>query len=149
MNLQYVPADKTDLDVLFELNRSLIEQYEDPSSIDFDEVLVWVRRKLTKRLSEYRAVILNGSKVGYFRLCEGEENSLEIDDLYVLTPYQGQGIGSEIVQHCIDESERLQRPLMLYVFTANAGAVRLYEKMGFVLKEIVSPTRKILIRNNQ
>ena len=146
MNLQFVPAEKADLDALFELNKSLIEQYEDLSSIDLDGVLAWVRRKLQKKLSEYRAVVLNGEKVGYFRLCGGEDNTLEIDDLYVLSPYQRRGIGSEIVRHCIGESERLGKPLMLYVFTQNTGAVRLYEKMGFELRELVSPTRRILIR---
>ena len=146
MNLQFIPAEETDLDVLLELNRSLIERYEDLSSINLDEILAWVGRKLQKKLSEYRAVILSGEKVGYFRLCGGEDDSLELDDLYVLAPHQGQGIGTQIVLHCIRESERLQKPLMLYVFAANTGAVRLYERLGFHLKETVSPTRKIFIR---
>ena len=146
MNLRFEPACADDLEPLYALNESLIRQYEDLSSIEPDKVLTWVRRKLEKKLSEYRAVFLNDEKVGYFRLCDGDDNSLEIDDLYVLSPYQGQGIGSEIVRHCIEESERARKPLMLYVFTRNTGAVRLYEKMGFRLKEIVSPTRNILER---
>ena len=146
MNLRFGIADDTDLEPLFELNKSLIEQYEDLSSIDLPSVLAWVRRKLTKKLDEYRTVFLNDEKAGYFRLCDGDDKSLEIDDLYVLSPYQGQGIGSQIVRHCIEESERAHKPLMLYVFTQNTGAIRLYEKMGFELKEVVSPTRKILIR---
>jgi len=146
MKLRFEVAGTTDLEPLYELNKSLIEQYEDLSSIDLPAVLAWVRKKLTKKLDEYRTVFLNDEKVGYFRLCEGGDDSLEIDDLYVLSPYQGQGIGSEIVRHCIEESDRFKKPLMLYVFTQNTGAVHLYEKMGFELKEIVSPTRKILIR---
>ena len=76
----------------------------------------------------------------------GEEALLEIDDLYVLAPYRRLGIGTELFRRCIAESERLGKPLMLYVFTKNTPAVRLYEKMGFVLKETVSPTRSILVR---
>ena len=146
MNLHVLPAESVDLEPLFELNKSLIMQYEDLSSIEIDKVLAWVRRKLEKKLTDYRAVFLNDQKAGYFRLCDGEDGTLEIDDLYVLAPYQGQGICSEIVRHCIAESEWTGKPLMLYVFTKNTGAVRLYEKMGFVLKETVSPTRNILIR---
>ena len=146
MNLRFEPACTDDLEPLYALNESLIRQYEDLSSIEPDKVFAWVRRKLEKKLSEYRAVFLNDEKAGYFRLCDGDDDSLEIDDLYVLTPYQGQGIGSQIVRHCIEESEQAHKPLMLYVFTQNTGAVRLYEKMGFELKEVVSPTRKILIR---
>ena len=146
MKLRFEPAESADLELLFDLNKSLIEQYEDLSSIDLEKVLAWVRRKLEKKIAEYRAVFLDDQKVGYFRLCEGEDDTLEIDDLYVLAPYQGRGVGSAIVRRCISEAEQAGKPLMLYVFTKNTGAVRLYEKMGFVLKEAVSPTRNILIR---
>ena len=144
--LTLLPADISDAAVLFELNKSLIEQYEDLSSIDLPEVLAWVRRKIEKKLPEYRAVIVNGEKAGYFRLCESDENMLEIDDLYVLEAHQGKGVGGDIVRHCISESERLGKPLMLYVFTANTRAFRLYEKLGFQLSETVSSTRSILVR---
>jgi len=146
MNLSIKPAEAIDIEPLFELNKLLIEQYEDLSSIDLAEILAWVRRKLTKKISEYRVVCLGGETVGYYRLCDGEDNMLEIDDLYVLAPYRRLGIGTEIVRRCIAESERLGKPLMLYVFTNNTPAVRLYEKMGFVLKKTISPTRSILVR---
>ena len=146
MNLKYLLAETVDIELLFELNKSLIDQYEDPSLIDLDKVLPWVRRKLTNKLPEYRSVFLNDQKVGYFRLYEADDDSLELDDLYILVPYQGRGIGSAVIRHCIAESERLGKPITLYVFSRNTDAVRLYEKMGFVHKETVSPTRSILIR---
>jgi len=146
MNLHFVPAEEADLEILFELNKSLITQYEDPSSIDLDEVLAWIKRKLQKKLSEYRAVILDDEKVGYFRLCGIEDNTLELDDLYVLAPYRRQGIATGILRYCISESERRHKPLMLYVFTQNLPALLLYEKMGFEVQEIASPTRQIMIR---
>jgi len=144
--LTFRPADFSDVDALYELNKSLIERYEDLSSIDLPSVLAWVRRKLEKKISEYRTVLMDGEKVGYFRLCDGDDDTLEIDDLYVLDGFQGRSVGSEIVRYCIAESERLLKPLMLYVFTENTRAVSLYEKYGFQVREIVSPTRKILIR---
>ena len=145
--LCFRPADAADLDVLFEMNRTLIEQYEDLGSIDLSRVLLWVRRKLEEKLPEYRAVFRNDEKVGYFRLFETDEGALEIDDLYILSPFRGQGVGTEIIRHCIAESERLQKPLMLYVFTRNIRAAALYERMGFVPSSIVSPTRQIMVRS--
>ncbi len=144
--LTYHPADVSDIEALYALNKSLIEQYEDLSSIDLPSVLAWIRRKLEKKISEYFAVFMSTEKVGYFHLCEGEEDSLEIDDLYIFDEYQGRGFGNEIVRYCISESERMNKPLMLYVFTENARAVSLYEKHGFQVFKTVSPTRSILIR---
>ena len=144
--LTYLPADTSDIDVLYVLSKSLIERYEDLTSIDLPDVLAWVRRKLEKKISEYRTAYLDGQKVGYFRLCDSGEGMLEIDDLYVLDAYQGRGIGSEIIRFCISESKRVNKPLMLYVFTDNVHAAALYEKHGFSVSEIVSPTRRILIR---
>lgn len=144
--LSYLPADASDVEALLALNRSLIERYEDLSVIDLPSVLAWERRKLEKRLGEYRAVFLGGAKVAYFRLWPGDGNTLELDDLYVLPGFQGRGVGTEIVRHCIAEADLQKKPLMLYVFTANTPAVRLYEKLNFRLREVVSPTRSILIR---
>lgn len=146
MNLRFQPAGHSDIDALFELSKTLIDRYEDLSSIDLDEVLPWVRRKLLKKLPEYRAVYLNDEKVGFFRLFESDGNVLELDDLYVLSPHQGQGIGSEIIRYCISESNKHEKPLTLYVFTKNTGAIRLYERFGFRIRETVSPTRIIMER---
>ena len=46
MELGYAPAGAEDIDVLYEFNRELIDRYEDPDSIDMDEVFAWVRRFL-------------------------------------------------------------------------------------------------------
>lgn len=146
MNLRFLPAEQPDIESLFDLNKSLIGQYEDLSSIQLDKVLPWVRRKLEVKLPEYRAVFLNEQKVGYFRLFNVDDAALELDDLFILAPYRGRGIGSEILRHCIRESEKQQKPLMLYVFTENRGAIRLYEQFGFRVREIVSPTRSIMER---
>ena len=53
---------------------------------------------------------------------------MELDDLYVLSEYRGQGVGTAIIQKCCCETEL---PVFLYVFKENNPAVSLYEKMGF------------------
>ena len=54
-----------------------------------------------------------------------------IDQLYVLPPAQGQGIGGALLDIAKEQSARLQ----LWTFQRNARARRFYEARGFVLVE--------------
>ena len=64
MTLCYEPACQEDLEPLFQLNKQLIEQYEDLSSIDYPRVLAWVRRNLQRNLSGVTRVLRDGILVG-------------------------------------------------------------------------------------
>ena len=67
----------------------------------------------------------------------------ELDDLYVLPTFRGKGIGTEILSYCISQ---MNTPIFLYVFRKNTGAIKLYERMGFLMAEEVDDTRLIMRR---
>jgi len=140
MNLTYVPAVETDIEVLFEFNKQLIDAYEDLSSIDYGEVLAWVRRKIEKRLYEYSRILCDGKLAGYIRVSKCE-NEVELDDLYILSEYRGQGIGSEVLRIC---TRRADKPIFFYVFKKNTRAIALYARLGFIIAEKVGDTRYIM-----
>ena len=139
MNLDFFSADTADIPVIYGQAKSLIDTYEDTSSIDYDKVLAWVNRKITDHISEYRCVTADGEKCAWYRLCEDGE----LDDLYVLPPFQNRGIGSEIMKKCIRESENT---IYLYVFSRNIRAISFYERFGFSVRETVGKTRLIMER---
>ena len=141
MNLQFVPAVEADIPVIFAQAKSLIDTYEDLATIDYDKVLAWVKRKITTCLSEYRCVIADGEKCAFYRLCEDGE----LDDLYVLPPFQNIGIGSQILEKSIAESEK---DLYLYVFSRNTRAISFYKRFGFFVRESQGKTRLIMARNS-
>ena len=140
MTLRYTSAEAADIPVIFAQAKALIDRYEDIASIDYDKVLPWVNRKIDANISSYCCVFVNSEKAAYYRLCEDGE----LDDLYVLPPFQGQGIGSEILRKCIAETDK---DLYLYVFRANTRAIALYERFGFSVRETVGNTRFIMARN--
>ena len=140
MQLKYEAATVADIEVLFGFNKALIDRYEDNSTIDCDEVLAWVRRKLEKKLYEYSRILCDGSLAGYIRVCEGE-SEVELDDLYILPEYRGQGIGSAVIKSCLDKTDK---PVFFYVFIKNTRAIALYERLGFAIDEKVGETRYIM-----
>ena len=140
MKLQFLPADASDIPVIFAQAKDLIDAYEDTGAIDYDKVLAWVERKITANISEYCRVTADGAACAYYRLCADGE----LDDLYVLPQYRNRGIGTQVLQKCIAESEKT---LYLYVFSRNIRAISLYRRFGFQVIESVSETRFVMRRN--
>lgn len=140
MMLTYRPAEDGDIPAIFAQAKALVDAYEDVTTIDYDRVLAWMERKITKQIGGYTRVCLeDGAVCAYYHLAEDGE----LDDFYVLPRFRGQGIGFEILERCIAQSPV---PLWLYVFTENKGAVALYQRFGFRVTETVGTTRVIMRR---
>ena len=134
------PTGQEDLELLFQLNKQLIDTYEDIESIDYDRVLTWVRKNLEHSLPRFTRVLYNGQTAAFFCLTP-VDGKTELDSLFVLSQFQNQGIGTEILRKCQDE---VPTPLFLYVFQKNTGAIRLYEKLGFRITQQVGTSRYIM-----
>lgn len=139
MQLEYMAGTPDDIPVIFAQAKALVERYEDVTTIDYDKVLAWMERKITKCIASYTRVSLDGETCAYYCLAPDGE----LDDFYVLPSFRGRGIGSAILENCIRES---QVPLWLYVFTKNKGAIALYQRFGFQITEPVGTTRAIMRR---
>lgn len=134
MKVTYSPAQTDDVQIIYGLCRDLIETYEtDP--IPMDKVLNWCLRKIQTSLEQYRVILADGQKAGYVHLDTLDDGALELDDLYVLTDFQGQGIGTQAVRDAISQAKEQKKDLVLYVFRKNTGALRLYERLGFRVDE--------------
>lgn len=142
--LTFSPALPEDAEVLFQLNKQLIDAYEDTRAIDYGKVLAWVKGNIERNLSFFNRVFWDGTLAGYYSLSPSEEKS-ELDSLFVLPEFQNRGIGTAILQKCREDAS----PLFLYVFRKNTGAIRLYERMGFRITKEVGTTRYIMEHKNQ
>lgn len=142
MDLTYAPASSDDVPEIFAFAEELILRYEDPQAIDVSRALQWTGWKIENHIAEYSRVYYNGEKAGFFRFAPCEIG-MELDDLYILPPFRGRGIGTAVVKHCISQTPG---PIELYVFTQNTGALGLYRRLGFEITQQVSKTRCILRR---
>ena len=93
MNITYDKATAYDVECIYQLCKQLIDGYENIESIDYEKVLKWVRNKIEASIDEYTAVYADGQKAGYYHFYKNEDGENEIDDLYIFSEYQNQGIG--------------------------------------------------------
>ena len=138
--IEITSAEQRDLPLLFQLNKQLIETYENLTAIDCSRVFPWVEQNLRSHLPHFHRVLCDGVLAGFFCLCDGE-----IDSLFILPAFRGKGIGTMAVQYCQQQSPSLH----LFVFKQNTRAVALYRKLGFRIAKEVSPTRYIMEWKNQ
>lgn len=142
LSLRFCPASNEDVPVIFSMAKELVDTYENVAAIDYDKVMEWMRCKISENITSYTCVYLGAEKAGYYCL-NAEPGQTELDDLYVMPQFRRLGIGTAIVNRCIEQAEGL---LYLYVFKGNSGAIKLYSRMGFSVSHNVSETRIIMRR---
>lgn len=82
---------------------------------------------------------VDGNLAGYLKLNESEAqtdindpDSLELERIYVISSYQGRGLGSYLLKSAEDEGKRRGKSyLWLGVWEKNEKALAFYEKLGF------------------
>lgn len=84
-----------------------------------------------------QVVQLDGRDIGLFGV-ERHPDHCFIDKLYLLPPYQRQGLGSALLQRVIDDARLAGVALRLTVLEVNP-ARRLYERHGFVVTHTLPP----------
>ena len=77
-------------------------------------------------------ILADGEPAGRIWI-ERNDEEIRILDIALLPSYRGLGLGSELFRRCIAEAERAGLPLRDSVAKNNVHAMRLYERLGFVV----------------
>ena len=147
MKLRLEPCTVTDLAVLAELSRQTFkEAFESKNNPeDFEAYLniAFSEDTLIKELQDYDSsfflVYRDSNLVGYFKLNENgsqsdirDNSALEIERIYVLEEFQGQGIGAWMLEQVISMArDKKKYYLWLGVWERNTKAIAFYERFGF------------------
>lgn len=131
------PAQTGDIETVFRLNRELIDKHENVGAIDYQAVLRQVRSGIELNINNYMRIMCAEKNAG-FVLVEKHPDRTELDDLFLFPEFQNKGIGTAIIQDVLNSSDK---PVFLFVFIGNVGAVRLYKRLGFKIVETVHGTR--------
>ncbi|MGB0697602.1 MAG: GNAT family N-acetyltransferase [Rhodospirillaceae bacterium] len=86
----------------------------------------------------YYIIEKNGDRIGRLTLDFGH-NEVHVVDLTVLPAWQGQGVGSTVVQAMQNVAAKMAVPVGLTVRRDNHAAIKTYQKLGFALDPASNP----------
>lgn len=146
-SVRIVECGLADAEELAEIGReTFLDTYSaDTSPDDMREFLrnayrpETVRAELEVPGSRFFIARVGEAAAGYLKLNTGDAQGerlegvgLEIEAIYVRTPYQGMGIGSLMLAHARAEAEAIGADhIWLGVWELNRPAIRFYERQGF------------------
>jgi ribosomal protein S18 acetylase RimI-like enzyme len=84
---------------------------------------------------ESRIVLVDGADAGWFfvstRADDTPHDEIRLVEIMLLPEHRGKGVGSGLIRDLSSKASRAHLPLRLSVDVRNAGAFRLYERLGF------------------
>lgn len=123
------PAHESDIEFLFQLLKAALGPYIAETWGEFDDVYQRTRFDGVTRVEDHKIVEISGESIGCICALE-REHELRIVRVFILPEYQGQGIGTRIVEDLLSSARQRGVPTRLRVLKVNP-ARRLYERLGF------------------
>ncbi len=129
--MEYSRADDTDKSYFKELHE---ECYRDVVTRQFGSWESKVQRlnfNAKWLAQQFSKIIIDGEVVGGIWIDEHDEYR-QIREIQIHPTFQGQGIGTRVMQDVIDRTRQMDKNLMLKVLHEN-HAIALYRRLGFVV----------------
>jgi ribosomal protein S18 acetylase RimI-like enzyme len=82
-------------------------------------------------VQQFSKIIIDGQVVGGIWIDEHDEYR-QVKEIQIHPTFQGQGIGTRVMQDVIDRTQQMDKNLMLKVLHEN-HALALYKRLGFVV----------------
>jgi ribosomal protein S18 acetylase RimI-like enzyme len=82
----------------------------------------------------HQVVSVAGQAVGILAVVV-HNTHVQLEKLYLLPPWQNQGLGSALLLGVLAQAAQLNKPVWLRVLKANESAKRFYERHGFRVME--------------
>lgn len=125
-------ASIKDIDRIKEYKLNTIFEYADNLDIkEAERINNYVNKTIPKQISDYKMIILNNNIVGIFLITKNESGLL-LDEIFIEEQYRNKGIGTSIIKEVISKSNE---NIYLWVYKDNIKAIKLYKKLGFLMKE--------------
>ena len=129
MQITHRPAVPQDFDYCKRLYFSGMKRIIEELHLDRDAQAIRLQQEW--ELTQVRIIMLDGLDVGWLQSVQ-QGDGLCIRQLFVDSPFQRRGIGTEVLNRLIGEAALLHQAVRLSVAKMNP-ALRLYERLGFYI----------------
>lgn len=127
--LENATVDDSNLLIKYKLN-NIFEYAKDLDQEEITKINNYVNSKISKQINNYK-IIKSDNKIIGCLLVEKHLDGVILDEIFIEEEYRNNGIGTKIINdvlsnYCI---------VYLWVYKDNINAIKLYEKLGFLIIE--------------
>lgn len=127
-----VNATESDIERIKKYKLNIIFEYaKDLDESEIQRINDYVDETMKKQITEYKNIISNDSIVGSILLTKKEDDLL-LDEIYIEEPYRNKGLGKYILKDIISNRDK---NIYLWVYKDNVKAIKLYNELGFNIKD--------------
>lgn len=135
MTLTFHPATESDLNWLETLRRAVYYDLFMATWGAWDEARHGRHWAAFLEVGQVFLILENDTPLGMVQYTE-DEAAIEIHEIQIQPEYQGQGYGTQVIQRLLKEAQSKHKKVTLSTGLKNAGAIKLYQKLGFnIVKE--------------
>lgn len=128
-DLSLRPATENDADFLFDVIKASMETYID-QIYGWNDARQYVYFQRSFDPAEHQIIVYRGQDIGRWAIRVGE-TAVFLANIQLLPAYQGQGLGSTLIQALRQAAQEVGLDVSLQVLKSNPAALRLYERLGF------------------
>ncbi|MCV7254629.1 GNAT family N-acetyltransferase [Mycobacterium hackensackense] len=129
-SIDFRPANNGDFEFFFRLHKNTLGPYVDRVwGWDDADQRSYLERTLDVDVTQ--VIVVNGVDIGRLNV-DHHDDHLYVGLIEIAPDHQGRGIGGRILQRIRDDAFAQHKSVRLRVLEVNAGARRLYHRLGFV-----------------
>lgn len=131
MKYSLINSTINDLDFVVDCKCSNIFEYAlDLNCYEMNKIRSYVISEIRKELNNFKLIECNEKVIGIVSVYNYQDGVM-IDEIFIEEMYRNNGIGTDIIKKILKNNSKVY----LWVYKDNVGAVKLYKKLQFVIKE--------------
>lgn len=131
MKYSLINCSENDINTIVEYKCNNIFEYATDITLEEkNKITNYVIKDINEELHNFKMIIFDNKIVGTIGVIDYKDGKM-IDEIFIEEDYRNRGIGTDIINNVLMCNDKVY----LWVYINNVKAVRLYKRLGFVVKE--------------